>query len=1229
MTTVQEETQRTDRQPLAERFDRLEYQLTRLLYLNGETIAYATIFLLAVVTRFWDLGVRVMSHDESLHTRYSWNLYQGQGFAHTPLMHGPLLFHMTALSYLLFGDSDFTSRIYPALVGIAVVMLPLAMRRWLGKFGALAASFFFLISPLILYYSRYIRHDMPAILGALIMAISIWRYMEDRQFKFLITLGLGQAILYASKEVSFIYIAIFGSFMTLYFIARLLDVRWESRTWRWVFVGALVALLLFGFAAGAVQVLQGQSEGAVEAGTSPPPDPNAPAVTVADGAHLSTLMAVLLGGAALALVAAIVAVVVGQWRRLRTFPELDVIMTTGTLILPSLTPFLIQFAGFNPMDTSPQGVGVTAMFAVPVFVIAVLLGLAYFMRPPGPSRVRLPEAPSDADLARLPGEYDPRTNTVSVQPDVVDWLTALFSSRWWAIGGPYWLFFVFVFTTMFTNGNGIGTGLIGSLGYWLEQQDVQRGNQPWYYYIMVLVPMYEFLPLILSAVAGALGLRHWARSARRKPDVADAVDTADPEDTAVSRSAAARREPLDPAAPLHFPVLVFAGYWAVMNFVAYSLAGEKMPWLTTHLTTPMILLAGWVTGRLIHGVEWRRLWQRSGWVLLVLIPVLAAALARAFGPACRLWEANPLCNTVIPESYQQGVLAGRTVEALAATGVWLAALLGSVGVLAGVAHYVGRVGRGLFWRLVALFAVGWLSFLTVRSAWLASFINYDEATEFLVYAHSTGAVKDVMRRVEEMSLKTTDGYGLRVAYDNAVSWPYSWYLRDYYNAIYMGEEVSRGVIGDAPVIIVGPDKWPQVEAITGDRYYQFEYIRMWWPMQDYFGYDKPADLLAMLGDVAQDPDLQRGLWEIFTDRSYEAYADAVAAYRGGNRPSFELSQWPVPDRMRVYIRRDLFTQVWDYGVAASEIAEATDPYAENELALQPAAEFGAGVLSRPHDIAQGEDGLLYVADSANHRIVVFDEAGNVINSMGRYGLASDAGGGEGTLNEPWGVAAGPDGSVFVADTWNHRVVVFDAQGEFVRTWGSEGAFSEDPMAFWGPRDIAVDADGQVYVADTGNKRVLVFTPEGEFVRQIGEAGVLEGQFEEPVGLAFDAEGNLYIADTWNRRVQVLTPEGDYLREWPIEGWFAQTNERPYLDVAPGGTVLVADPEGSRVIAFDEAGTYRYSFGDVSTVGIIGGVAADSEGSLLVVDTNNGVVRRFNPAQTGGLEPIEPAGEGNG
>src|SRR5690606_29696815 len=119
-------------------------------------------------------------------------------------------------------------------------------------------SFFFLISPLILYYSRYIRHDMPAIFGALIMAVSAWRYIEGRSFRYLIALAIGQAILYASKEVSFIYIAIFGSFLTLYFIARLLDVRWENPLWRRVFAGALIAVLLLGLALGVIQTAQGE-----------------------------------------------------------------------------------------------------------------------------------------------------------------------------------------------------------------------------------------------------------------------------------------------------------------------------------------------------------------------------------------------------------------------------------------------------------------------------------------------------------------------------------------------------------------------------------------------------------------------------------------------------------------------------------------------------------------------------------------------------------------------------------------------------------------------------------------------------------------------------------------------------------------------------------------------------------------------------------------------------------
>src|SRR5690606_9419734 len=89
--------------------------LARSQLVNWELVAYLVIFLLAIFTRSYALGDRVMSHDESLHTRYSYNLYADGNFQHTPLMHGPILFHVPAFFYFLFGDNDFTARLYPAI----------------------------------------------------------------------------------------------------------------------------------------------------------------------------------------------------------------------------------------------------------------------------------------------------------------------------------------------------------------------------------------------------------------------------------------------------------------------------------------------------------------------------------------------------------------------------------------------------------------------------------------------------------------------------------------------------------------------------------------------------------------------------------------------------------------------------------------------------------------------------------------------------------------------------------------------------------------------------------------------------------------------------------------------------------------------------------------------------------------------------------------------------------
>ena len=97
--------------------------------LTNERVIFGVILLLAVVSRLYNLGLRVMSHDESLHTYFSWLLYKGDGYQHNPMMHGPLQFHLIALSYFLFGPSDFSARLPAAFFSIATIGLAWYWRR--------------------------------------------------------------------------------------------------------------------------------------------------------------------------------------------------------------------------------------------------------------------------------------------------------------------------------------------------------------------------------------------------------------------------------------------------------------------------------------------------------------------------------------------------------------------------------------------------------------------------------------------------------------------------------------------------------------------------------------------------------------------------------------------------------------------------------------------------------------------------------------------------------------------------------------------------------------------------------------------------------------------------------------------------------------------------------------------------------------------------------------------
>src|SRR5512143_4103625 len=182
--------------------------------LDVEKALYLLFFVLAIITRFWALGDRGMSHDESLHVYYSWSLYKGGGFSHTPLMHGPFKFLIHALIYRVLGADDFTARISVAIFGVALVILPYFLRRWLGRTGSLVTSFMLLISPSIWYHARYIRDEAYMLVWAVLIVWAIFSYLQKRGNKWLYLIAAALALGFLSMESTFILAMIFGAFVS-------------------------------------------------------------------------------------------------------------------------------------------------------------------------------------------------------------------------------------------------------------------------------------------------------------------------------------------------------------------------------------------------------------------------------------------------------------------------------------------------------------------------------------------------------------------------------------------------------------------------------------------------------------------------------------------------------------------------------------------------------------------------------------------------------------------------------------------------------------------------------------------------------------------------------------------------------------------------------------------------------------------------------------------------------
>src|SRR5208283_714681 len=184
------------------------------------------------------------------------------------------------------------------------------------------------------------------------------------------------------------------------------------------------------------------------------------------------------------------------------------------------------------------------------------------------------------------------------------------------------------------------------------------------------------------------------------------------------------------------------------------------------------------------------------------------------------------------------------------------------------------------------------------------------------------------------------------------------------------------------------------------------------------------------------------------------------------------------------------------------------------------AAFGADVLVRPGGMAIDEENrFLYVVDTGSDVVDVFD-ADNYkllrkIGTPGKKHLLSDAG----NFALPTNVAVDKEGNVYVTDTLNNRVEIFDADGKFISAFGRSG---DGPGHFARPKGIAIDRDGHIWVVDAMQQRVQVFDNEGRLLIYFGQPGNWPGQFSAPYDIAIDPKSNLVVtSEQFPGRVQVF------------------------------------------------------------------------------------------------------------
>jgi streptogramin lyase len=309
-------------------------------------------------------------------------------------------------------------------------------------------------------------------------------------------------------------------------------------------------------------------------------------------------------------------------------------------------------------------------------------------------------------------------------------------------------------------------------------------------------------------------------------------------------------------------------------------------------------------------------------------------------------------------------------------------------------------------------------------------------------------------------------------------------------------------------------------------------------------------------------------------------------------------------------------------------------------------------LSSPEFIATDGKGTLYIADYGNNRIRKLTKDGTVSTLIGQDGAGDLV---DGPLKAaktsgPSSIAVASDGSIYFTDRENHVIRKIDAAQTTVTTFAGTGqeGFKDGAATeaqFDRPRYIQFGPDGNLYVSDTYNHRIRKITPDGQ-VSTVAGGGTTDGyvdgkaadaRFSYPQGLAIAPDGTIYVADIGNQRVRTIDPQGNVTtlagnpplddNQLPLEGYQdgpgdqAQFANPGALLLQADGSLLLSDRDNNRIRKIMPDGTTSTVAGifdsgfwdgplDIARFDGPFGMAFDTDGTIFIAEENNDRIRRL-------------------